>query len=328
MKNTGKFKKIASIVCNVLLWIFVAFSLFITIMVFSAQSSKDGVPSIFGKSLISVYTDSMKDTFYAGDLLLVEKVAPEDVASLQPDDIILYHAPIDINGDGNVGDLNTHRILEHNKEEQSFVTKGDFNPIADNQGDHPYTVSYANVVGKYEGTRLPGVGHVINFLQTSLGFFLCIVLPLILFFLYELYNFITILVTERAKKNGTVQISKDAEEEIKRKAIEEYLKQQSQEAEIPVQPADPVQPASQPAPVSPAEAAVPVPEQPAEAPAPQPDMDAKLEEIMADYGSQPEEKPHEPTIEEILADFAPEEKPDEKPASASQDPEKPWDVQL
>ena len=64
---------------------------------------------------------------------------------------------------------------------------------------------------------------MINFLRSRLGFFICIVLPLILFFLYELYNFINILVTERAKK---APVAKETEEEIKRRAIEEYIKSQ------------------------------------------------------------------------------------------------------
>jgi signal peptidase len=72
---------------------------------------------------------------------------------------------------------------------------------------------------------------VINFLRSSLGFFLCIVLPLILFFLYELYNFISILVTERAKKAAGAAPAID-EEEIKRRAVEEYLAKQKNEEEI------------------------------------------------------------------------------------------------
>ena len=45
-------------------------------------------------------------------------------------------------------------------------------------------------------------------------------MPLILFFIYELYRFISILVTERAKKTAAPAVD---EEEIKRRAIEEYL---------------------------------------------------------------------------------------------------------
>ena len=61
-----------------------------------------------------------------------------------------------------------------------------------------------------------------------LGFFLCIVLPLILFFLYELYRFITILVSEKQKKAEDKAI--ESEEDIKRRAIEEYLAAQAANA--------------------------------------------------------------------------------------------------
>ena len=82
-----------------------------------------------------------------------------------------------------------------------------------------------------EDGKIGGLGNVISFLRSSLGFFLCIVLPLILFFLYELYNFITILVTERSKKVASAAAAID-EEEIKRRAIEEYLAKQKNEEEI------------------------------------------------------------------------------------------------
>ena len=109
------------------------------------------------------------------------------------------------------------------------MTMGDNNIVPDNEGDDPYTVNYADVIGyvkaaDVEKAAIGGVGSMIGFLRSSLGFFLCIVLPLLLFFLYELYRFIAILVTERAKKKP---VSSETEEEIKRRAIEEYLKQQA-----------------------------------------------------------------------------------------------------
>lgn len=227
-----KTKKIFAIVLNTILWIFVAFSLLITILVFSAQGSRDGVPSIFGKSLITISTDSMKDTYDPGDLVFLTKLDSEEIDELGVGAIITFRSPEDINGDGIFGnDLNTHRIVEvidpkNPSEHKSFKTKGDFNPHEDN-----YIVDNADIIGVCkEDAKLSGVGNVINFLRSSLGFFLCIVLPLILFFLYELYHFITILVTEKAKKNaGTSAVS---EEEIKRRAVEEYLAKQKDEEEI------------------------------------------------------------------------------------------------
>ena len=239
--NKEKAKKIASIAGNVLIWAFVVFSFVITVLVFSAQGSADGVPAIFGKSLITVSTDSMKGTFNSGDLIFMEKLDPEEKLTLSAGDpglkngdVITFRAPIDIDGDGKTGDLNTHRIIEvvysdTVKGQAEYITQGDANLTADNVGDDPYTVQATDIVGIWTGGRLPGIGKVINFLRSSLGFFLFIVLPLVAFFIYELYRFIAILLEEKRKKNPA-QISKEDEEEIKRKAIEEYLRLQAEEA--------------------------------------------------------------------------------------------------
>ena len=230
-------KKILSIVLNTLIWIFVIFSLLITILVFSAQGSKDGVPSIFGKSLITISTNSMEPTYKAGDLVFMEKIADEEKFTLAENTIITFHAPVDLNNDGLLGDINTHRIVEvvdanGDGDAEYYVTKGDAVDIKDNEGDNKYTVKPADIIGVCtEDGKLGGVGNVISFLRSSLGFFLCIVLPLILFFLYELYHFISIIITEKAKK-AAANVAPIDEEEIKRRAVEEYLAKQRDEEEI------------------------------------------------------------------------------------------------
>lgn len=226
MENTTKqtIKKVANICINVLIWICVAISLLIMILVFSAQGSEDGVPAIFGNSLITIETPSMEDTYSVGDLVFMTKLDDAQKAELMKDDIITYRAPIDINGDGSIGDINTHRIYEIDHKTGLIVTIGDNNLIPDNEGDNAYTIHINDVIGKCtEEGKLAGVGGVIGFLRSSLGFFLCIVLPMILFFIYELYRFIALLVSESKKK--AQEEAKESEEEIKRRAIEEYLAQ-------------------------------------------------------------------------------------------------------
>ena len=219
-------KKILSTALNVLIWAFVLMSLLITILVFTAQNSGDGVPSIFGKSLITISSDSMSPTYKKGDLVFMEKLDDEGKANLKVGDIITFKAPVDLDGDGLAGDLNTHEIVEVLDGQNRYVTKGRHNPGKDNEGDNPYTVHTSDVIGICtENGKIRGLGDVLTFLRSSLGFFLCIVLPLILFFLYELYNFITILVSERSKK-ATAAAALD-EEEIKKRAIEEYLAAQA-----------------------------------------------------------------------------------------------------
>jgi signal peptidase I len=186
---------------------------------FTAQAAFETVlgntPRILAASLTS---------YMVGDLVFMTKLSDEDKLALKENDIITYRAPIDIDGDGKIGDVNTHRVVSHDVATGVIVTKGDNNLLKDNEGDDSYTIHRNDVIGKCtEKGKLGGVGNVITFLRSSLGFFLCIVLPLILFFLYELYNFITVIVSERAKK---APVAKETEEEIKRRAIEEYIKSQ------------------------------------------------------------------------------------------------------
>lgn len=224
--NKVDVKKILSTVGNVLIWAFVILSLAVTAMVFAAQKSEDGVPALFGKSLITIQTKSMEDTYYAGDMVFMTKINMTERQNLEPGTIITFRAPIDIDGDGKIGDLNTHRIVEKKEGTNSYITKGDNNVLNDDQGDNPYTVHSSDIIGVCtDNGKIRGLGNVIKFLSSSLGFFLCIVLPLILFFLYELYRFITILVSEKQKKAEDKAI--ESEEDIKRRAIEEYLAAQA-----------------------------------------------------------------------------------------------------
>ncbi len=216
-------KKVADIVGNILIWAFVALSILITVLVFASLGSQDGVPEVFGKSWLTIQSPSMDPTYKTGDLIFMTKLRTTDEKkTLQAGDIITYHAPIDINGDGEDGDINTHRIVSHDPATGIFITRGDNNLADDN-----YTIGYNDIIGVCtEKAKIRGVGNVIAFMQSSLGFFLCILLPLILFFIYELYHFISVVLSERAKSKP---VSKETEEEIKRRAIEEYLKAQAEQ---------------------------------------------------------------------------------------------------
>ena len=238
MATKQQVKKILSIVANVLVWAFVAFALVTTVLVFTAQGDEEGIPSLFGKSMITIESESMEDTFKKGDLIFIERFSGRDdfaqrVSELKEGDIITYWAPIDINKDGALNDINTHRIVT--KLDNGFYTQGDNNDLQDG-----YRVGASDIIGvANEDARIGGLGAVISFLRTSLGFFLCILLPLVLFFLYELYRFIRLLLGERAKR---APISAEQEEDIKRRAIEEYLA--SQGAAKPAEPSTEEAPAA------------------------------------------------------------------------------------
>ena len=203
-------KKAIRITVSILAWIMLIFALLITLVVFSAEKN-NGVSNIFGYMPMTVESDSMSPTFKKGDLILVKEIS--DVNSLKVDDVITFWTIID-----GKRVKNTHRIVEvkDNDGVRSYVTRGD-----NNSADDDIPVSTGDIIGKWTKMRMPGFGKVLDFHRKKKGFFICIIIPMAIFFLFELYKFIATLI--EVKKPETEEID---EEEIKRRAIEEYLAEQ------------------------------------------------------------------------------------------------------
>ena len=173
------------------------------------SSSGNGVPSILGIRPFSIQTESMYPTLEPGDLIISTSVEPEE---LRIDDIITYWTVI--NGERV---LNTHRISDiyDGGTHLIFATKGDNNTTADSM-----TVHASEIVGIYR-FRIPGVGKVFDFLQTSTGFFLIIVLPVFMFFIYHLVQFFKVLFEYQNIKN---RIKYEQEREITEDLIAQQKK--------------------------------------------------------------------------------------------------------
>ena len=224
-KQKSGARKVLGIIGNVFLWIFVAFCALITVLAFAQTSSSYNVPSIGATTILNVQTDSMSPTFKAGDIIIGEKLDDAEAMQLKVDDVITF-AVDDLNGDG-YRDLNTHRIIEIEKDASGavtgYVTKGDNNPVEDTD-----TVLPGAVVCKWNGTKIPSLGKFLSFLQTPTGFLVVIVIPLVLFFLFELIVFIRKFLA--IKNEGKKQITQADEELIRQRAIEEYIKNQQANA--------------------------------------------------------------------------------------------------
>ncbi len=205
-------KKALSIFVNVLAWIVLIFALLITIMVFSS-SKNNGVAHLFGYMPMAVESDSMKPTFKQGDLIICKEI--DDFNSVKENDVITFWTTID-----GQRVKNTHRIVEVLNDDGivKYVTKGDNNPVNDTD-----VISQSAVIGEWTDVKLPFIGRVMDFLRTKTGFFICIVIPMAIFFLFELYKFIATII--EAKRPEPAELD---EEEIKRRAIEEYLAAQKQ----------------------------------------------------------------------------------------------------
>lgn len=172
-------------------------------------SSGNGVPSILGIRPFSIQTDSMYPTFEPGDLVIATAA---DVDELRVDDIITYWTVI--NGERV---LNTHRITDiyDGGNHLIFATKGDNNTAAD-----ALTVHESEIVGKYS-FHIPGVGKVFDYLQTSMGFLLIVVVPVFIFFVYHLVQFFKVLFEYQNIKN---RIKYEQEREVTEDLIEQQKK--------------------------------------------------------------------------------------------------------
>ncbi len=188
-------KKTGTIVISVLLWLVI---LVAALYAFTTIATRDNqnVSSLLGYTPLVVKSDSMAPTFSAGDLIFIKKC---DTSTLKEGDIICFHTIID-----NEYALNTHRIqkIDTVGDARSYTTLGDNNNgIAD-----AHIISDGDIVGKYVGD-LPKAGKVMDFLSSSMGFLIVIVLPMLLFFIYQVYNLIMIAI--RLKKAVAVETARE-----------------------------------------------------------------------------------------------------------------------
>jgi len=183
------------VMANVLLW---AIILLAALFAFATLATRDDVhvANVVGYTPLSVMTDSMSPTFNSGDMIFIKKCDP---STLQVGDIVTFHTIIN-----NEYALNTHRIheIEESGGVRSYITMGDNNAVPDT-----HIISDGDIVGKYVG-RLGGFGKVMDFLSSSVGFLLVIVLPMLAFFIYQVYHLI--MVSIQLKKAVAVEAAEEA----------------------------------------------------------------------------------------------------------------------
>ena len=219
-------KRIGTVVLSVILWVII---LVAALYAFTTMATKDNthVASLLGYTPLVVESDSMSPTFASGDLIFIRKCNPAD---LKEGDIICFHTIIE-----NQYALNTHRIqsIETVGDVRSYTTIGDNNNgIADQ-----HVISDGDIVGKYVG-HITGAGKVMNFLSSSTGFLIVIVLPMLLFFIYQVYNLIMISI--RLKKAIAVETAQEQElarQQAARQNNEEKAQKEKEEAQAALEEA-------------------------------------------------------------------------------------------
>ena len=176
-----KIKKVGLTFLSIVLW---GVILIAALFAFTTLATKDtnSVASIAGFTPLTVATESMEPTFGTSDLIVIRKCDPAD---LKEGDIITFHTIIN-----NEYALNTHRIvdIEENNGYRSYRTKGDNNQIEDT-----HVIADGDIVGKYV-LKLAGVGALMTFLSSSTGFLVVIILPLLIFFVMQVYHLIMVVI--------------------------------------------------------------------------------------------------------------------------------------
>lgn len=200
-----KVKKIGLTVLSACLWVII---LVAALFAFTTLATKDSrsVASIAGFTPLTVASESMEPTFGTNDLIIIKKC---DTSALKEGDIITFHTIIN-----NEYALNTHRIvdIEENNGYRAYRTKGDNNQIEDT-----HVIADGDIVGKYV-LKLAGVGALMRFLSSSTGFLVVIIIPLLIFFVLQVYHLIMVILK---LKKATAEENRDASLDEALKAKEE-----------------------------------------------------------------------------------------------------------
>ncbi|MDD6645745.1 MAG: signal peptidase I [Oscillospiraceae bacterium] len=226
-------KKIVNVIIDIIVVLILLISA--TILTVTLTTNQDtGAPNVFGYTLNTIQSQSMEPVMHKGDLI-IGKIVDETTPEFKVGDIVIYTTTKQLDDGTNQYVLVCHRIVKTKVEGETtyYLTKGDNNEVSDAE-----TVGWLTsdkIVGVYEnseykGTLLKGVGSIYDYLLDFWGFFFVIVLPMILFFIYELIRVIMNIVAY-TKEKALVAASEAAQsaeltEAQKQKAIEEYLASQ------------------------------------------------------------------------------------------------------
>ena len=198
---------------------------------------KQGEVSSAGIKLLPVLSDSMDgervingETYngFPPGALVIATTPKNGGADLKVGDIVTF-----MQHEGSTTILNTHRIVEVVEIESGVIkyrTQGD-NPAAPVDS----TLKLPGDIKAVYYTHINGLGKALTWVRDGYHFIYVIIIPLGLLLIYNIYLVAQIVVEGKMKKAkaAAAETAKQAalasidEEEIKRKAIEEYLRSQA-----------------------------------------------------------------------------------------------------
>ena len=193
--------KALKIIRSIFVWLMVALAVFMMIFTIISVSTFDRADrNLFGYKAFIVLSDSMSKTdFNAGDLVLVKAVDP---STLKEGDIIAYTSQ----NTSNYGETVTHKIRKLTTDangEPGFVTYG-----TTTDTDDETVVTYPYVLGKYS-SHIPKVGAFFQFLKSTPGYIVCVLIPFLLLILLEGIRCIRLFRKYKAEQQAELQAERD-----------------------------------------------------------------------------------------------------------------------
>ena len=235
MSKTKHMPKWLDVTLRVIEWTLIIIVV-VCMLVLLSQKITGNTPELFGYSTYTVITDSMVGTFDVGDVVLCKRIKDtlkyQEETGFKEGDIIAFIAPHGFDKNDKLqGYTITHRIIRepyYDKETDTWYveTKGD-NAI--DQDRVPIPVE--NIQGIIVGTN-KGITNLVKFITKWYGFATIVVVPLLIILIWQ----IGVLIKEKTTSEQAKLAKDKAEaldkieqennqkvEQIKQKAIEEYL---------------------------------------------------------------------------------------------------------
>lgn len=242
----AKIYKILSVALNVVLYIFLALSIFLLVVSIVSKNNSDGAVNLFGYEMRIVVSSSMEKSEYSPDVskykikdikiksvVFVERVpddsekAKEWYSKLEVGDVLTFKYVI-----GSSQETITHRIIEITPTASGYIIslQGDnrgesatvsTQTIYTSPDDYPTeNETYNHVIGKVVGNST-ALGYVLYSLKQPIGTALIIIVPCSIIIIWQVIRIFAVINEDR--KNKATKESEDKErelEELKRKIAE------------------------------------------------------------------------------------------------------------
>ena len=233
-KGSKVISKVLNTIINIMIVMVLIVSILIAVMAISSKAS--GISTIFGHTIQPILSDSMKGgspdgypsgDFQGGDLMIAKATDYDDRLVYNLGDIVTFRTRDTTTGEPM---LIAHRIVDVVEDDNghlTYQTQGDnrqTSPEPDQKSAEDYISAFdigsVYYTQGFEGKILKGWGNILSFLQSQQGFFFVVLLPMIIFFMYELIR--VVLNFSDYKK----AVADEAKEDAVKAAVAEALADQ------------------------------------------------------------------------------------------------------